>query len=99
MPKTTTHSGASNAWEPEIEAQVESTPEPDTRSYDEMSLADLQDASRERGLPVSGTKANLAQALAGYDDDPPVDDPAGAAPAEPAKAAVPASDKGWTKAK
>jgi uncharacterized Zn finger protein (UPF0148 family) len=75
MPKTTA-AGSSNAWEAdegeaaaeeETAAQAETpqaeAPPPETDGYDEMSLAELQDMARERGLPVSGTKAQLAQAL------------------------------------
>lgn len=66
MPKSTT-GGASNAWaaaeaQPEELAVVpevaESEPEP------VVLKAELQDQARELGLPVSGTKAQLADAVA-----------------------------------
>jgi hypothetical protein len=62
--------GGEEPVEPEVpvepeEPEPEPEPEPESAEdgYDEMSLTELQDLARERGLPVSGTKAQLAQAL------------------------------------
>lgn len=52
-----------------------STPEPSSPGSsapgDGLLLAELTELCRERGLPVYGTKADLAARLAAYDEDHP----------------------------
>lgn len=48
-------------------------PEPVTVDPESVTKAELQDMARQQGLPVSGTKAELAEALS----DPPLPVPPG----------------------
>ena len=54
---------------PEVEEVVEAEPEPEL-TYDSMTVTQLQDLLRERGLTVSGVKAELVTRLEADDVGP-----------------------------
>jgi SAP domain len=70
MPKNTVHGGASNADLPaEPEAPPAEVPAPTPvaegeAGLDELTVAELRDRLRTRGLPTSGTKDELRDRLA-----------------------------------
>jgi len=86
VPKITTSGGASHPEdlaavsglpvppEPAAAVPAADTPAPEVASEPEPVVlkADLQDQARELGLPVSGTKAQLADAVAAATDPEPV---------------------------
>lgn len=51
--------------------QVDTAGEADLPPYTEWKLADLQQEAADRGLPTSGTKADLAARLEQWDADNP----------------------------
>ena len=61
--------------EPEVEEVVEPEPEPEP-TYDSMTVSQLQDLLRERGLTVSGVKAELVARLEADDAGPSEEAPA-----------------------
>ena len=61
--------------EPEVEEVVEPEPEPEL-TYDSMTVSQLQDLLRERGLTVSGVKAELVARLEADDAGPSEEAPA-----------------------
>lgn len=68
--------GNIEGYEPASSAVDEPVDEDDegAEGYDDMTQAQLHDLLAERGLPVSGTKAEQIARLEA-DDDPPVTDP------------------------
>ena len=63
--------------EPEVEEVVEPEPEPEPEpTYDSMTVPQLQDLLRERGLTVSGVKAELVARLEADDAGPSEEAPA-----------------------
>ena len=76
--------------EPEVEEVVEPEPEPEP-TYDSMTVSQLQDVLRERGLTVSGTKAELIARLEADDAGPSEEAPVEAAEA-PSEEAAPSDE-------
>ena len=71
MPKNTVGGGASYPKEaPSVPAEPEA-PTPAVEPEPVVLKADLQDQARELGLPVSGTKAQLADAVAAATEPEP----------------------------
>ena len=66
---TTVEPEVEEVVEPEVEEVVEPEPEPEP-TYDSMTVSQLQDVLRERGLTVSGTKAELIARLEADDAGP-----------------------------